>query len=261
MHRLGPRIRPKWLLLLAASSAVYGIAPARAQDGTDILSPDTISIAGDIRIVDADGEPSWLQGGLGKTRFDGGADRGFRLRPQLAEADLIWQPRFTWSLSGTIVATAQHGQSNAVDLSEAVVTFKPLLPGPAKVSARAGLFWPAVSLEHSGPEWAVTDTITPSAINSWIGEEVKVGGAEATFATPIGSQRIAITLGGFGLNDTSGTLLAFRGWALHDEKATAFSLQPLPPRPGLLQFAQADAHGGSWDSLGGTLRRRRAASG
>ncbi|MEI9926712.1 MAG: hypothetical protein WDN44_02075 [Sphingomonas sp.] len=40
------------------------------------------------------------------------------------------------------------------------MTFKPLLPGPAKVSARAGLFWPAVSLEHSGPEWAVTDTIT-----------------------------------------------------------------------------------------------------
>ncbi|MEI9926713.1 MAG: hypothetical protein WDN44_02080 [Sphingomonas sp.] len=49
--------------------------------GPTFSRPTRISIAGDIRIVDADGEPSWLQGGLGKTRFDGGADRGFRLRP------------------------------------------------------------------------------------------------------------------------------------------------------------------------------------
>ena len=43
----------------------------------------------------------------------------------------------------------------------------------------------------------------------------------------------------FGLNDTSGTLLAFRGWALHDEKATAFSLQPLPPLDAFMLYAQA----------------------
>lgn len=232
MFPLAPRSGPKWSLSWAVLLAAAGIAPARAQDGLDLAGPDTIAVVGDARIVAAGGEQGWLDGGDGKTRFDS-------TRVQLAEGDLIWQPRFTWSLSGSLVVTSQHGQDKPVDLSEAALSFKPLLPGPAKVSARAGLYWPAISLEHSGPEWAVTDTITPSAINSWIGEEVKVAGAEATLAAPLGSHRFAATIGAFGFNDTSGTLLAFRGWALHDEKATAFSLQPLGPRPGLLQFAQA----------------------
>ena len=103
----------------------------------------------------------------------------FRIEPQAVEGDLIWTPRFSWSLGGTVVATAQQGQDQAVDLSEAFLTYKPLLGGGTRIVARAGLFWPPVSLEHTGPEWRVRDTITPSAINSWIGEEVKVGGLEA----------------------------------------------------------------------------------
>jgi hypothetical protein len=228
------------LQALGAALLVAGAAaPSRAQDGPELFTAETVSVAGDIRIVGADGEQSWLDGGYGKTRFDGNADRDFRVRPQAAEADIIWQPRFTWSLSGAVVVTAQHGQDHPVDLSEAALAFKPLLGGDTKVSVRAGLFWPPVSLEHSRPEWAVTDTITPSAINSWIGEEVKVGGIEANVSRSFGSHRIAATVAAFGFNDTSGTLLAFRGWALHDQKATAFGLQPLPPLDGLMATAQA----------------------
>jgi hypothetical protein len=222
-------------LFVVLSAAV----PAHAQDGLELFTPETVTVAGDMRIAGADGEPGWLDGGYGKTRFDGAGNGDFRVRPRLAEADLIWEPRFTWSLTGTVVAVAQQGQEHPVDLSEAVLQFKPLIPGPAKVNARAGLYWPAVSLEHSGPEWRVTDTITPSAINSWIGDEVKVVGAEATASTEIGSHRVAATLGAFGFNDTAGTLLAFRGWALHDEKATAFGRQPLPPLDPFMQAAQA----------------------
>jgi hypothetical protein len=72
--------------------------------------------------------------------------------------------------------------------------------------------------------------ITPSAINSWIGEEVKVVGAEATATRGTVSATAAV----FGFNDTAGTLLAFRGWALHDLKATAFGHQKLPPLNGFL---------------------------
>jgi hypothetical protein len=226
--------------MLAAFLIAGAADPARAQDGPELFTPETVSVAGDIRLVGADGEQGWLDGGYGKARFDGNADRDFRVRPQAGEADLIWQPRFTWSLSGTVVVTAQHGQDHAVDLSEAALTFKPLLGGGnTKVVVRAGLFWPPVSLEHSRPEWAVTDTITPSAINSWIGEEVKVVGTEATVSTTLGRSRIAATAAAFGFNDTAGTLLSFRGWALHDQKATAFGLQPLPPLDGLMANAQA----------------------
>ena len=138
-------------------------------------------------------------------RFDGNAAGDAQLRPHLVEGNLIWQPRFTWTLTGTVVVTpAQHGQEHPVDLSEAVLTYKPLpLPGPPPPkSARAGLFWPPVSLEHSGPDWAVADTITPSAINSWIGDEV----SRPTEAAGLGDGRAPRRGDGGGVraNDTSG---------------------------------------------------------
>ena len=42
----------------------------------------------------------------------------------------------------------------------------------------------------------------------------------------------------FGFNDTSGTLLSFRGWALHDVKATAFGHFPLPPLNSFITLLQ-----------------------
>lgn len=126
-----------------------------------------------------------------------------------------------------------------MDLIEAFVTVKPLPSGRTRLSGRAGLYWPQISLEHSGPAWQVADMITPSAINSWVGEEVKVIGAEATLSQKIGSTQLSATGGIFGFNDTAGTLLAFRGWALHDLKATAFGHQKLPPLNAFMVDAQA----------------------
>ncbi len=188
----------------------------------------------------ADGEPSWTDGGFGKTRFDG-KQGDAAARPVLAEAALIWEPELRWDLRGTVVVAAQHGQDKAVDLVEAFIAYKPVPRGPTRFSARAGLYWPAVSLEHEGASWTVADMITPSAINSWIGEEVKLLGAELTATRELGGNRLAATLGVFGFNDTAGTLLAFRGWALHDLKATAFGHQPLPKLNDFMQMAQAPA--------------------
>ena len=208
-------------------TAVMPLAPACAQSGTDLFSAETLHASGDLRVVGVDGEPGWLDGGYGKARFGDHGD--FRVRPEAVEGDLIWQPRFTWALTGTVVAIAQQGQDHPIDLSEGFLSWKPMMAGTTKVSARAGLFWPPVSLEHGHADWRVEETITPSAINSWIGEEVKVGGLEATVTRPLAGGRVALTAAAFGLNSTAGTLLAFRGWALHDEKATAFGYQPLPP--------------------------------
>ena len=140
----------------------------------------------------------------------------------------MWQPRFGWALSGTITAVAQDKGGIEAGLSEAYLSYKPLGDGPVKLSARAGLMWPPVSLEHSRPDWTVTETITPSAINSWIGEEVKVIGFEASSAAKLGDHQLTATAALFDVNDTAGALLAFRGWAMHDVKALVFQRQPLP---------------------------------
>jgi hypothetical protein len=89
--------------------------------------------------------------------------------------------------------------------------------------------WPPVSLEHEGADWHVRDSITPSAINSWIGEEVKPLAAEGTLAATFGDHKLRASAALFAANDTAGTLLTFRGWALHDRVTLAFNRQPLPP--------------------------------
>jgi hypothetical protein len=83
-------------------------------------------------------------------------------------------------------------------------------------------------------------TITPSAINSWVGEEVKVVGAEVSMMATLGKSDFSATAGVFGFNDTSGTLLSFRGWALHDIKATAFGHFDLPPLNDFIVHLQED---------------------
>ncbi len=156
-----------------------------------------------------------------------------------AEADLIWEPRFSSSLSANVSAAWQHDRTTHPGLLEAFVTYLPPQTGKFGISGRLGYMWPDISLEHStGGAWTVVNTITPSAINSWVGEEVKVLGGEATLHATLGQQDFALTGAVFGWNDTSGTLLSYRGWALQDVKGTAdghFKLPPFDPFITLVQ--------------------------
>ncbi len=210
-------------------------------DDTDILSADTLSLILDARLVIADGEESWADGGFGKTRWDGSSDGDFKVNALPVEAALIWQPRLTSSINGLVSVVWQQDFDENVDVMEAFMTFIPPRGGNTGFSAKAGMYWPEISLEHAtGGAWSTVYTITPSAINAWVGEEVKVIGAEASIFQTIGSQDVSVTLGAFGWNDTSATLLSFRGWALHDQKSTLFGHFPLPPLNNFMRFAQED---------------------
>jgi hypothetical protein len=212
---------------LAAAPLACAV-PASAE-GADLLSPETLSATGTVSLAATDGEESWLDRGFGKLTTSGGADGDFKVEPLLSEANLIWRPRFGWALSATVVATFQGGERNEAGISEAFLTYKPMRSSSSRFSARAGLMWPPVSLEHEGADWHVRDTITPSAINSWIGEEVRPLAIEGTFGTSIGEHSLTATAALFAANDTAGTLLAFRGWALNNRRTLAFHDQPLPP--------------------------------
>lgn len=216
------------LLPRLLATAALGIASPAAAEGVDILSPETLSVTGTVSLAATDGEESWVDRGFGKLSTSG-EDGDFQAKPLLSEANLIWQPRFGWALSGTVVGSFQGGERNEAGLSEAYLNFKPMRGSPTRVSARAGLMWPPVSLEHEGADWHVRDTITPSAINSWIGEEVRPVALEGTVGTTVGDHKLSATAALFAANDTSGTLLTFRGWALHNRRTLAFNDQPLPP--------------------------------
>jgi len=215
-------IRPLGLALAAAMAAT---GPAWAQP--DLFSPETLGGLVDLRVAAADGETSWTRKGYGKGRF-GGDGGELRAHAEIAEAAISWKPRLDWTWSGVVTAQFQPGQEHEVDLVEAYLNYKPVPTSPIRVSARAGLFWPHISMEHGDPFWGVSYGITPSAINSWVGEEVKVVGAEGSVTAPLAGGSLGATAGVFGYNDTSGTLLALRGWALHDLKTGTFSTFPLP---------------------------------
>lgn len=231
----GPLRRLGWRLALPAA-LMSAWTPAAAAD-IDLFTAETLSLSGDIRLIAADGENSWVDEGFGKLRASG--DHGeIWVKPELGTADLVWKPRFGWAWSATVVATLQSGERNEIGISEAFLSFKPARSGKLRFSARAGLMWPPVSLEHEGADWHVRDTITPSAINSWIGEEVRPAAIEGSVSAELGNHRLTASAALMAANDTSGTLLAFRGWALHDRKTLAFNRQPLPPMPAGLEWLQ-----------------------
>jgi hypothetical protein len=207
-----------------AAAGVMAAGPCRAE--TDLFSRGTISGVVDLRLGAADGETAWIDGGLGKARF------GDNAKAALGEATIVWNPRLSSRLGAVITGQSQQDQDRVVDFGEAYLTYRGDLAGGVRLNARAGLLYPPISLEHDGLEWSVPDTITPSAINSWVAEETKVVGLEATARGVIVGQSLSATVGVFTHGDTAGTLLAFRGWALHDLKSSAtgdFPLSTLSP--------------------------------
>lgn len=211
-----------------------GIAGGSAQADVDLVSPSVFSGVLDLRLSTADGETSWIDNGLGKARFGQGR-RGIRI----GEAALVWNPRFSDNLTAVVVAEGQDGQDHVVGLGEAYLAYRSPPNAALRLSGRAGVFYPPISLEHDGLDWTVPDTITPSAINSWVAEETKVMGLEATARGVAFGQRVSVTAGGFTHGDTAGTLLTFRGWALHDLKSPATGRFPLPPLTSFMTRRQA----------------------
>jgi hypothetical protein len=216
--------RAGWIVGLALAWTT----PAFAQ--ADIFSRGAVSGHVELRGAVADGEASWVDGGFGKTRFgDSGA---------VVDAVVEWRPRLSPALSAVVDLEYQSDQERPVGVSEAYLLYKPLISDTTHVQVRAGDFWTPVSLEHDGPRWTVSRTITPSAINSWVSEEVKGAGVEVAVRHDFSGQELGLTVGGVLNNDTAGTLLALRGWSLSDARATIGGHYPLPPLNGFIATIQ-----------------------
>jgi hypothetical protein len=91
---------------------------------------------------------------------------------------------------------------------------------------RAGMFFLPTSRENIDPLWSSRFTITYSALNSWIAQEVRPIGVDLQY-----SPNYYVTLGGtaFGGNDTMGTELAARGWTFGDRLSVYGENLPQPP--------------------------------
>jgi hypothetical protein len=81
----------------------------------------------------------------------------------------------------------------------------------------AGAFFLPTSRENVDSLWETPYTLTPSALNSWLGEEFRPIGVDVSYrhrTAAAGTFTGGATA--FGGNDTFGEILIGRGWALHD---------------------------------------------
>ena len=238
---------------MAALLIAAAIAPARAVD-FDVHG------YGDFRLVAEPKMTGWLDGGQGKFRF-GGRNRDGRIEG-VAQGVLS----FDDDLSLIALIRADQETSGGLDALETYLSWHPSSDGPFSWSVKAGAFFPTISLENDDLGWTSPYTITYSAINSWIGEELRTLGSEATLRWH------SDTLGTFSLigavdccNDPAGILMADRGWAMDDRPTGLFERVRIPdatlklfhaPYPGTTgMFDEIDHRAGlyggvTWQSAG-----------
>jgi len=176
----------------------------------------------DLRAVSSDGRESFLDNGQGKLRFDED-HQGIQLGRLRAALD---QPLGEVFSAHVEASTWDDDDKNPIDLTEAYLEYRPYPRAGFKSRVRLGAFYPPMSLESRALGWETPYTITPSAISSWIGEEIRTVGLEGQvdwLGTRLGhSFDLQLTAALFGWNDPAGTMLAAHGFALHDRQTTLF---------------------------------------
>jgi hypothetical protein len=167
----------------------------------------------DLRLVAPSSQRSNLDGGLGKLRW-GQADAP--VQPELG--GLSWQGAVgltpeLWAVTDLRFDTQQR---NAVDVLDAFVRYRPVSVTRWRWSVKAGAFFPPVSLENTGPGWTTEWTLTPSAIDAWVGDELRTIGSEGSLEWRGDVDRIEATVAVYGWNQPAGVAMADRGWSFND---------------------------------------------
>ena len=204
------------------------VAPAaRADVQIDKGGKHKLSILLDARVGVSDAEASHRDRGVGLLRLGGkdtdtaGLGEKARLSGYLGQLGLQFTGRMGPYTSYMVELNSQLDGHERTGLSvpEAFISHEARWH-TAALRFRAGFLIPPVSLEHPGRAWSTFFTLTPSAINSWIGEEIRGTGFEGRYSLRLAQKkRLSVTLGTFMGNDTAGQLLSWRGWAMHDRQA------------------------------------------
>ena len=197
----------------------------------------------DVRFAATDDSVGVLEGGLGKTRY-GASPGSDPAAPSGAELIRLSQLSF-WMEAHASETLGIFAQANVdaepdrkqhrgrVDLIEGFAFFRRQLTELFHLDVRGGVIIPPLSLEHPGEAWTTIYTITPSAVNSWVGEEVRVTGGEVNLFWTGLEHELAVTGAAFGGNDPTGSLLAFCGWSLQDRVSGLSDRLPLAPIPAI----------------------------
>lgn len=179
------------------------------------------------RGANATGPESWLDGGFGRLEAGGDGD----------ELLGVGQLGLDWTATNWLeLHVSGAGRRSDVGLVEAFVDVHGTR-GSNDLSLRAGQFFLRTSRENKGELWTSPYSISFSALNTWIGEEVRPLGAELEWRHTLGDGNVVTSAAtAFRGNDSMGALLAWRGWTVGSRLSTYNEVLPLPPLGSLQTF-------------------------
>jgi hypothetical protein len=184
----------------------------------------------DLRAIAGFDGVSWLDAGFDRARF-GDDDEVVVPGAALFEYSGRWLP----TLEAHVTLGSYDETGYAVDFTEAYLRYVPVPRSAWRYQVKGGIFYPPVSLENSAVGWTSPYTLSFSAIDTWIGEEVRIQGLE-TAVTHMGRFSGSAhdwTLLGAAVraNDPLGALVAWRGFAVHDRQSRWHEHFPLADLP------------------------------
>ena len=223
-HRWVATVARPVLALLACA-----LAPPALADGYATTSQLDVGL--DVSFLKTSGHPSWLEGSAGKLRYDQSTD-GL----QFSRGFLDYETLLADTVKAHVVSEFYDDSFGpAIDLTEAYLEWRPLPVSANRYRVKVGAFYPRISLENVGPGWSSPYSINPSAINTWVGEELRSVGVEFSFSRRLqslgGAHSFSVHASIFQGNDPAGGLIAWKGWSIHDRQSRFNDEVPLPPIP------------------------------
>jgi len=226
-------MRARWLgcgLVFALTWGASALGPSAAAGEIELRG----FLTGRGALVDA--PVSWLDGGFGRFTEPG---RHEIVAHELArsgrgelQARVEWRPSLLWDVRVHGLGRYESAtRAWRAGVAEAFVEFHPELSAATALRLRLGTVFPSTSMENTRPLWSSPFTITLSALDTWIAEELRPTALEAAVVRKGSSRDHEVELGAALLAgaDTAGALLAWRGWTLGDRLVTIGERLPLPP--------------------------------
>lgn len=187
----------------------------------------------DVRASYTDGISSYVEGGLGKFRFNPDG------QISLAQAGFSYNIDWDNPLSAQIVGNAYwDGVRDNIGVTEAYISYKGLpWQNGLRINGKLGILYPEISMENIATAWSSPYTLTYSGINSWLGEEVRHLGAQVSvdYLGKFHNSRHDFKLSAemFQNNDTAGAMLAWHGWTNSSRQSLWQEKLPLSSLPAL----------------------------
>jgi hypothetical protein len=213
-----PNFRANTKRLLRSSCALISIGLGATTVYADGFKP-TFKVEGfaDLRLAFADDPVSNLDGGFGKQRFGGGGEE-----IRLGEVALVGSAQIApeWS----VVAHAQFNPDlvEEFDIIEGYIQYRPSTTSRWRPSLKIGAIIPETSAENLGLGWSNIYTLTNSAANTWIAEEVRPVGTELSLEWRGDDVTLSFGATAFIGNDFSTAGLSLRGFTFGDQDIGIF---------------------------------------